>query len=90
MKYVCNLCNKDFKQKSNYNVHINRKRPCVNIITDNDLLENNLSPNTANLPPNTANLLSNNLCCIFCNKNFTRKDVLNRHINYRCKQNKLL
>ena len=29
MKYQCNICNKEFSQKSNYEYHTNRKRPCV-------------------------------------------------------------
>jgi hypothetical protein len=28
MNYICNNCEKDFKQKSHYNNHINRKNPC--------------------------------------------------------------
>jgi hypothetical protein len=28
MKYICNKCNKVFKQKSNYEVHINKKNKC--------------------------------------------------------------
>ena len=30
-KFICKLCKKDFKQKSDYNKHINKKSPCVSI-----------------------------------------------------------
>ena len=30
-KFICNLCKKDFKQKSDYTKHINKKSPCVSI-----------------------------------------------------------
>ena len=29
VKYTCEKCGKDFKQKSHYNTHINKKKPCV-------------------------------------------------------------
>jgi hypothetical protein len=102
MKYICKLCNKDFKQKSNYNVHINRKRPCVNIITGNDSLEINLPPEITQKPHKTTqkphkttlqNFEDTNidkLTCILCNLKFSRKDALTRHINNYCKQNKII
>lgn len=30
-KFICNLCKKDFRQKSDYTKHINKKSPCVSI-----------------------------------------------------------
>ena len=30
-KFIRNLCKKDFKQKSDYTKHINKKSPCVSI-----------------------------------------------------------
>ena len=56
MKYKCNLCNKNFSQKSNYDAHKNRKYQCV-VLNDDIINSANLPPNPANLPPNPANLL---------------------------------
>ena len=30
-KYICELCKKDFKQKSDYNKHKNKKTPCITL-----------------------------------------------------------
>ena len=92
MKYICNLCNKDFKQKSNYNVHINRKRPCINIITSNDMFNNNTIPILTDTIPILINInhINDNIICEYCNKQFSQKSALSRHINNRCKQNKLM
>jgi hypothetical protein len=30
-KYVCELCKKDFKQKSDYDKHKNKKTPCITL-----------------------------------------------------------
>jgi hypothetical protein len=27
--YICNKCNKNFTRKQSYNIHINRKNPCI-------------------------------------------------------------
>jgi hypothetical protein len=104
MKYICKLCNKEFKQKGHYDAHNNRKFKCNIKVVNDDVIDNitnttkippnttNLPPNPANLPPNPANLPpkiniinTSNLTCKYCNKIYTRKDVLLRHINERCK-----
>lgn len=40
--YTCNLCNKIFDRKGNYEYHINRKNPCViqPTLTRIDIIEN--------------------------------------------------
>ena len=27
--YICNKCNKNFTRKQSYDIHINRKNPCI-------------------------------------------------------------
>jgi hypothetical protein len=34
MKYKCNKCFKEFTQKSNFDVHMNRKKSCIKLIDD--------------------------------------------------------
>jgi DNA adenine methylase len=47
MKFVCNLCNKEFKQKSHYDSHKARKRPCVkNTIIDPNIVASDSIPIT--------------------------------------------
>ena len=31
-KYICSTCLKEFKQKSHYDKHTNKKNPCINHI----------------------------------------------------------
>ena len=78
--YICNKCDKTFCNKTDYNRHINRKFTCEsknikteNIKTENIKTENNIS-------------IDNKFICKDCNKIFSRKFTLERHINLnRCK-----
>jgi len=59
-EYICNLCNKSFKQKSHLNKHLyNKVRPCS---SENTALPKNtesLPKNTESLPKNTEKLPKN-------------------------------
>jgi DNA-directed RNA polymerase subunit RPC12/RpoP len=103
MLYKCDRCNKEFNQKSNYNYHINRKNPCNNINnieSSNNIIETitvqiptQIPQNTTQIPQNTAQISDQNtnlFVCVFCNKKFTRKDILTRHKNHHCKENKVM
>ena len=81
-EYVCNLCNKIYKNKSGVWKH-NKKyhNKITTILTPNN---SNSTPNNSNLTPNNSNLTPNKFICKYCNKKFTRIDNLNRHINLRC------
>ena len=39
-KYCCEKCGKDFKQKSHYTTHINKKKPCVVDVTSKQVIDN--------------------------------------------------
>ena len=81
-KYNCERCGKEFKQKCDYNDHINRKKPCKNV-----------PPKTADIPPKTAkkkefpikSISIDKVKCNYCGGEFTRLDSLTRHLNGRCK-----
>jgi hypothetical protein len=69
--YTCNLCNKSFTRKSNYESHKNRKKICTG-------QKNKIKPIN-----NTLN--SNSIMCNYCKKIFTHKNSLYRHISISCK-----
>lgn len=77
VEYKCDKCQKYFNKKSNFISHINRKNPC------------SLSPQSLQSPPNSPpeiELISEKVfSCQYCDKIFTRKDHLTRHLNGRCK-----
>lgn len=108
MKYKCANCNKDFSQKCNYTVHINRKYPCIKdtymqqvpITVTQQVPINVTQQVTTNMPsihiynqlnnvseqlPPINIIIQNKNQCKFCFKTFVRKDVLNKHLNGRCK-----
>ncbi len=81
--YTCNKCNKNFKQKCHYQVHINKKFDCS---LNNKII---IEP-PKNLPePIIVIQENNNLCCNYCRLVFNRKDNLKRHIDKVCKVKKL-
>jgi len=70
--YICEKCTKKFNKKSNYQEHLNKKRPCV--------LNSNNIPNI----PIIANDLNindkENNTCDYCGKNFSTTFKLNKQI----------
>ena len=58
MKYKCNKCNKEFKQKWHYDVHINRKYSCV-VINDTKNINLNITPNYTELHPTYTEITPN-------------------------------
>ena len=98
--YMCQKCNKIFKQKSHYVNHVeNKKYPCVYEPPNNSQIPLNNSQiplNNSQIPLNTSRILNNivikdhnddknYIYCEYCNKEFTRKDNLTRHLNNYCK-----
>ena len=120
VEYKCDKCNKNFKQKSGWIDHLNKKYPCgrnndiklcnENIQNVNTDLQINISstkitpsstkitPNSTKIPPNSTKFINNtskitinyDLCCKYCLKIFSRKDVLKKHVLNRCKIKKEL
>jgi hypothetical protein len=101
MKYQCPKCLKEFAQKSNFDYHMRRIRPCINIDLTNNNQQNDHKSESLRNPPKSEESLQNrrvseekikctntskNLLCNHCNKFFSRKDNLKRHIDeLRCK-----
>jgi len=74
MLYKCKICDKEFKQKSNYTDHLNRLKPCIKITEE-----------SSKKPQNTSILLKNNSktlknICHYCGYGTERRDNYNRHL----------
>jgi hypothetical protein len=96
IKYECSKCNKVFKQIGHLRDHLNKKYPCDRLFT-------NLPPNTSEktqilehklLDKNFIVMSLNNNTCYNCNKIFSKRCNVERHIKNNCKvvkeQNKKL
>jgi hypothetical protein len=100
VKRQCIKCKAIFERKSHYDYHINRKFDC----TPNSIILNNNSQNYANLQKitenyknqknqeNQVNQVNNQdieiFSCSYCQKNFSTKYTLIRHMNDSCKAKK--
>jgi len=62
MLYKCDICEKEFKQKSHYIDHLNRIRPCIKL-TEN--------PSKLHVFPQKSMIK-----CSYCYKTYSRPDVL--------------
>lgn len=49
VKYTCEKCGKEFKQKSHYTTHLNKKNPCVNESKIKDIVEKVVEEKIKNL-----------------------------------------
>ena len=77
--YQCDMCDKVFKQKSNFDHHVfKRKKPCLKKKEGSSIKSKK----------NTSN--KNNIKCNYCNKIFSRSDSLRRHLDNYCKEKKFI
>ena len=106
MKYQCHKCLKEFSQKSNFEYHMRRIRPCVKTDFSNNNQVNDDNVDLLRIPPKSEEFLQNRrvseeqikcstnsdiLLCQHCKKIFSRKDNLKRHIDEsRCKKSKII
>jgi hypothetical protein len=98
--YFCNKCSKTFKKKYNYLVHIQRKKSCINSTDENENEDSefgeynvNTNENVNEIMNETKSVLETDIDseikkfeCNYCEKEFTRKDNLKRHL-FICKKN---
>jgi uncharacterized C2H2 Zn-finger protein len=73
-EYKCEKCYKIFNYKSHYERHVNKKFACVK---ENEIIK----------IENDKLMLVDNYECDVCNKKFTTKRSLNRHLKTYCKKN---
>jgi uncharacterized C2H2 Zn-finger protein len=85
--YRCNHCNKKYHNKYDYIRHCNRKTPCIE--TD----DTRTKPQSCVFVPHKTAECAEKIThdelvikCNTCNKKFTRKDTLQRHIKKYCQQ----
>jgi hypothetical protein len=97
--YTCPNCLKKFNRKSNYDYHIeNKKKPCrANIPKYSEIFPNipKYSENSEVLDDlrvsdqsETPDQVSDINICDYCNKSFSTKFNLNKHIKHNCKLKK--
>jgi hypothetical protein len=88
--YNCKKCFKEFKQKSNYESHLNRKNPCKEkktlIPAENTFIpvKNTFIPAKNTFIP-AEKVLNKSIICNYCFYIFTRKDSLSKHLKKYCK-----
>jgi hypothetical protein len=73
-EYTCNKCKKSFKQKGHLLNHLNKKKPCKDINSENNVCNN-------------IEIVIKKHTCTLCQKSFTRETSLKRHLLNSCKEN---
>lgn len=68
VKYNCEKCGKEFKQKSHYTTHINKKNPCINDNKIQELVDNAVKEKLIEIKKSLPNELVNNIEINYDNK----------------------
>ena len=88
-KFICNKCKTGFNRKAHLIQHLNRKFPCIIDIIKNPLIELCVDVNTIIKNSEKNNIVKNDFICKLCDKTFSTKFNLERHLNGRCKKKML-
>lgn len=90
--FNCYYCNKEFKFKSLYQRHINKKKSCQNIVDDNNQKIEEINKKYINITQLINNKYNLSIVdkCYFCDKTFSIKSNLIKHKNNYCKNYKKL
>ncbi len=82
-KHECSICSRGFKKKCHLDDHHKKKNACKQLIEP--LVQITLHPQQ-NLQKNLNDPIptTNKNICHYCEKYFTRKDILTRHIKQHC------
>ena len=85
--FQCNKCCKKFTREGHLTDHLNRKKPCINLKTNNE--ESNIIKNMANIiiENNQEKDIINNTCP-YCKKTFFQRCNVKKHILLNCKSKK--
>ena len=96
VEYSCEKCGKKFGNlKSHYDRHINKKFSCIKVQNVKSQVNQNIPNLNQNIPNyykkinNVTTIKKIQNQCKFCNKFFTAKSSLTRHVNLRCKEIKI-
>ena len=80
--FTCKICNYNTKINSNYHKHLRTKKHLHNVENNSIKIEPQHCPKID--PKNGKKSIQKNFICDVCNKGFTTKAHLNRHINNNC------
>lgn len=76
--FECKVCKYGTNVRCNFDKHL---------ITEKHKKNNLIAPKMPDMAPKSSEIVTECLTCIYCNKNFTHKPSMHRHMNHRCKKN---
>ena len=88
-KFECKMCDFSTRVKCNFNRHLSTEKHKKNILNA-PKMPVNAPKMPINAPIRSEIVPRNPLACVHCDKVFTHKPSMQRHMNHRCKKNKQL